>query len=132
MLNAFSRYVARMGGPGAGMAAKIARNTIVMGAIRAGYEGSLLAKAAGADVRQFVQVMKDSVDAITGPTAITRRPDPLNNPGEAQIRNTMRKFMLKDIEAGLELAETLGVDLPVLRLTRETLDETVAFRQKDV
>ena len=133
VLEGFSRYVARMGGPGAGMMAKIARNTIVFGAIRAGYEGAMLAKAAGVDVAQFVKVMEDSVDGVTGPMAIARRPaDPLSDEGEGKVRATMRKFMLKDMDAGMELAEVLGVNMQVLALARDTIDETVAFRQKNI
>ena len=133
VLEGFSRYVARMGGPGAGMMGKIARNAIVFGAIRAGYEGSMLAKAAGVDVAQFVKVMEDSVDGVTGPMAIARRPaDPLSDEDEAKVRAMMRKFMLKDMDAGMELAEVLGVHMPMLVLARDTIDETVAFRQKDL
>src|SRR3984957_7807261 len=46
VLEGFAKAVVHMGGPGAGMAAKIARNVIVYGTLRAGYGGVLLAKAA--------------------------------------------------------------------------------------
>ena len=129
-LEAFSRYVARMGGPGAGMAAKIARNAIVIGAIRAGFEGSMLAKAAGIDVGEFVRVMEDSVDAITGTTAVTRRAaDPHTDEVEAKARANMRKFMIKDLEAALEMAGDLGLHLPVVALARSEIDETMSFSQ---
>ena len=74
VLDGFARDVAVMGGPGAGMAAKIARNVIVYGCLRAGYEGAALARAAGVEVSRLARVVEDSADAVGGPMRSHRLP----------------------------------------------------------
>jgi 3-hydroxyisobutyrate dehydrogenase len=121
VLNGFARSVAVMGGPGAGMAAKIARNVIVYGSTRAGYEAARLCKAAGIDIQLLTKVVEDSSDAVGGPMMLMGRPlDPLTDAGEGQLRNYVLGQLDKDLEAALDLGATLGVDLPLARLTRET------------
>jgi 3-hydroxyisobutyrate dehydrogenase len=128
VLEGFAKYVAHMGGPGAGMAAKIARNVVIIGSLRAGHEAAELAKAAGVDVRQLIQVLKDSVYPERGPMLFRARPgDPLTDPAEAKIRESMRKMIVKDMDAALELARKSGLRLPLVELTRETSYEVVGI-----
>ena len=115
---AFSIQVAHMGGPGTGMAAKIARNVMVYGVWQAGYEGAKLAAAAGIDVRKLADAIEMSAAAVGGPTAWYRRPSPQSDPVEAQFREQINALLDKDLAAALELAEDLGVDLPAATLAR--------------
>src|SRR3546814_2639909 len=89
-----------MGGPNAGMAAKIARNVVVFGCLRAGYEGAALARAAGVDVQQLVRVIENSSDGVGGPMMLMGRPaDPETDPEEAKLRESVRGLMVKDLDA---------------------------------
>jgi 3-hydroxyisobutyrate dehydrogenase len=126
VLEGFAKAVALMGGPNAGMAAKIARNVVVFGCLRAGYEGAALAKAAGVDVHQLTQVIEDSSEGVGGPMMMMGRPlDPLTDPQEAGLREYVRKLMNKDLDAALDLGKALGVALPLIEITRETDYEVV-------
>lgn len=121
VIDAFARSVSVMGGPGAGMAAKIARNIVVYGSARAGYEAAALCKAAGIDVHQLTRVIEDSADAVGGPMMMMGRPlDPLTDEGEGKLRLYVLGQLDKDLEAALDLGATLGVELPLAKLTRET------------
>jgi 3-hydroxyisobutyrate dehydrogenase-like beta-hydroxyacid dehydrogenase len=121
VIDAFARSVSVMGGPSAGMAAKIARNIVVYGSARAGYEAAALCKAAGIDVHQLTRVIEDSADAVGGPMMMMGRPlDPLTDEGEGKLRLYVLGQLDKDLEAALDLGATLGVELPLAKLTRET------------
>jgi 3-hydroxyisobutyrate dehydrogenase len=120
-LEGFAKTVALMGGPNAGMAAKIARNVVFFGCLRAGYEGAALAKAAGVDIQQLAQVIEDSSEGAGGPMMMMARPlDPLTNVEEGALREYVRKLMNKDLEAALELGKALGIALPLIEITRES------------
>lgn len=128
VIDAFARSVSVMGGPGAGMAAKIARNIVVYGSARAGYEAAKLCKAAGIDVHQLTRVIEDSADAVGGPMMMMGRPlDPLTDEGEGKLRLYVLGQLDKDLEAALDLGATLGVELPLAKLTRETGREVVGL-----
>jgi 3-hydroxyisobutyrate dehydrogenase len=121
VLDGFAKSVAHMGGPGAGMAAKIARNVVVYGCIRAGYEGAALARAAGVNVQQLAQVIEESSDGVGGPMMLMGRAgDPLTDPEEAKLREYVRNLMNKDLDAALDLGKSLGVGLPLIELVRRT------------
>jgi 3-hydroxyisobutyrate dehydrogenase len=127
-LNGFAKSVALMGGPGAGMAAKIARNVVVYGCLRAGYEAATLARAAGVDVRQLIQVIEDSSDGVGGPMMMMGRPkDPATDAVEAKLREDTRGLMNKDLAAALDLGKTFNIALPLVELTRATDRETMGI-----
>ena len=129
VLDGFAKSVAHMGGPNAGMAAKIARNVVVYGCLRAGYEGASLARAAGVDVRQLAQVIEDSSDGVGGPMTLMGRPgDPLTNPEEAKLREYVLGLMHKDLDAALDLGKALHVPLPLVELTQATGRETTGLK----
>ena len=126
VLDGFAKSVAHMGGPGTGMAAKIARNVVVFGCLRAGYEGAALARAAGVDVLQLTQVIENSSEGVGGPMMMMGRPgDPLSDPDEAKLRSYVRNLMNKDLDAALALGASVGVLLPLIELTRETDYEVI-------
>jgi len=121
VLDGFASTVAHMGGPGSGMAAKIARNVIVYGCLRAGYEGTALARAAGVDLKKFAQAIEDSAEGVGGPMMLMGRPvDPLTDPVEANIREGVRNLLHKDLEAAIELGRSVNVELPLTELTLRT------------
>jgi 3-hydroxyisobutyrate dehydrogenase len=121
VLDGFARAVAYMGGPGAGMAAKIARNVIVYGCLRAGYEAAVLCRGAGVDVHDLARAIAQSADAVGGPLMLMDRPaDPLTDQAEARVRESVRGLLVKDLEAARELASTLGISLPLVELTLRT------------
>lgn len=120
-LEGFARSVAHMGGPGTGMAAKIARNVVVFGCLRAGYEGALLARKSGVDLARLTQVIEQSADAVGGPMMLMGRPgDPATDPDEAALREYVRALMIKDLDAALDLARAVDVSLPVIELAKRT------------
>lgn len=120
VLDGFAKLVAHMGGPGAGMAAKIARNVIVFGCLRAGYEATVLCRNAGVDVRQLAQVIDASSDSVGGPLMLAVRDDPSASEQEAAVREYTRGLMVKDLEAAIDLGRGYGVALPLVELTRRT------------
>jgi 3-hydroxyisobutyrate dehydrogenase len=118
VLEGFARSVAHMGGPGAGMAAKIARNVVVYGCLRAGYEAAVLCRGAGVKVADLAKVIEESADTVGGPMMLMGRPaDPLTDESEGKLREYVRSLMLKDLEAAQEFGATLGVALPLVELT---------------
>jgi 3-hydroxyisobutyrate dehydrogenase-like beta-hydroxyacid dehydrogenase len=128
VLESVCKYVAHMGGPSAGMTAKIARNTIMIGCQRAGYEGTSLAKAAGVDMAQFVKIMLETDNTGVGPMMFPERTaDPATDPQEAKERRRYRDMIVKDMHASIELAAANGIDVPLIELTLNTADEIVGF-----
>ena len=121
VLEGFAKVVVHMGGPGAGMAAKIARNVIVYGTLRAGYEGVLLAKAAGVDVRKLVAAVEASSESVGGPLMLLgREADPLTDAAERKLRESVCVLLDKDLDAALELAKSVGASIPLAELARRT------------
>lgn len=120
VLDGFAKLVAHMGGPGAGMAAKIARNVVVFGCLRAGYEAAVLCRNTGVDIRQLSDAIDASSDGVGGPLMLVTRDDPFDNPQEAAIREYTRALMIKDLDAAIDLAAGFGVTLPLIELTRRT------------
>jgi len=119
VLDGYSKTVAHMGGPGAGMAAKIARNVIVYNVWRAGYEGAQLAQAAGVDVRKLAKAIDSSAEGVGGPTTwMNRDSEPDTDPQEKGLREHVLTMLDKDLSAALELAGAVGVDLPMAELAR--------------
>ena len=120
VLDGFALSVAHMGPAGAGMAAKIARNVVVYGCLRAGYEAAVLCRNAGVDVHQLSKVIEDSSGGVGGPMMLMSRADPLTDQQEAGIREYTRGLMIKDLEAALDLGRTYGVRLPLAELAIAT------------
>ena len=128
VLDGFALSVAHMGPAGAGMAAKIARNVVVYGCLRAGYEAAVLCRNAGVDVNQLSKVIEDSSGGVGGPMMLMSRADPLTDPKEAGIREYTRGLMIKDLEAALDLGRTYGVKLPLAELAIATDQAVVGMK----
>jgi 3-hydroxyisobutyrate dehydrogenase-like beta-hydroxyacid dehydrogenase len=116
--------VVHAGPLGAGTRMKLARNLIHFVAFTAVTEAQRLAEASGLDLLALGEVVRHT-DAITG------------GPGAIMYRDTMaplerddfwwgvfdhvRTLGEKDLSFAVELAGTLGVDVPLARLARENL-----------
>jgi 3-hydroxyisobutyrate dehydrogenase-like beta-hydroxyacid dehydrogenase len=119
-----------MGPAGAGTRAKLARNLMHFTAFTAAGEAQRLAEAAGLDLQKLARVVRHS-DAVTGgPGAIMVRGTtaPLA-PDDAlfEIFTHTRALGEKDLALALELAEHLGVDLPLARQALEELGPSLGL-----
>lgn len=122
IFDGFAGQVIHMGGPGAGMAAKIARNTTYFGCVRAGYEGAVIARNYGVDLGQLRQALSgdpDSGGGLEGALAMAIRPEPAGNEQETGIRKYFMTLMLKDLEVAIEEAAKFGARLPMVELIRD-------------
>lgn len=127
IFDGFAGQVIHMGGPGAGMAAKIARNTTFFGCIRAGYEGAVVARNYGVDLNQLRMALAGDPNAgggLEGALSMEIRPDPEGNEQETGVRNYFKGLMIKDLEVAIEEAAKFGVRLPMIELIRDNADST--------
>lgn len=118
----FARWaslVVHMGPVGAGTRTKLARNLMHFTAYTAAGEAQRLAEAAGLDLGKLARVVRHS-DAVTGgPGAImvrTTTADLAPDDGLFEIFTHTRGLGEKDLSLALDLAESLGLDLPLARL----------------
>jgi 3-hydroxyisobutyrate dehydrogenase-like beta-hydroxyacid dehydrogenase len=119
-----------MGPAGAGTRAKLARNLMHFTAFTAAGEAQRLAEAAGLDLQKLARVVRHS-DAVTGgPGAIMVRDTtaPLA-PDDAlfEIFTHTRTLGEKDLTLALELAEHLGVELPLARQALEDFGSSLGL-----
>lgn len=127
IFDGFAGQVIHMGGPGAGMAAKIARNTTFFGCMRAGYEGAVIARNYGVDLGQLRQALSGDPDAgggLEGALAMMVRPEPEGNEQETAIRSYFMSLMVKDLEVAIEEAAKFGARLPMVELIRDNAKST--------
>tara|TARA_R110000772_G_scaffold268731_2_gene398362 strand:+ start:4391 stop:5221 length:831 start_codon:yes stop_codon:yes gene_type:complete len=128
VLAQMSKASFRMGGPGAGMAAKIARNIIVYTTWMAGQEAARLAGAAGVDPLILAEVVNSSDENIGGPTTWLTRISPNEDAQERAIRESVLVLLQKDLSAALELGKQLHVDLPGAEVALSQGAATLAIR----
>jgi 3-hydroxyisobutyrate dehydrogenase-like beta-hydroxyacid dehydrogenase len=122
IFDGFAGQVIHMGGPGAGMAAKIARNTTYFGCIRAGFEGAVIARNYGVDLGQLRQALSGDPNGgggLEGALAMAVRPDAAGNEQETGVRNYFMNLMIKDLEVAMEEAAKFGARLPMVELIRD-------------
>lgn len=127
IFDGFAQQVIHMGGQGAGMAAKIARNTTYFGCMRAGYEGAVIARNYGVDLDQLTLALSGDPNAgggLEGALAMVKRPDPAGNPEETKIRQYFQMLMVKDLEVAIAEAARFGVRLPMVELIRDNASST--------
>lgn len=116
--------VVHAGPVGAGTRMKLARNLIHFVSFTAATEAQRLAEAAGLDLVELGRVVRDT-DAVTGgPGAIMHRGTTATlDPGDGwfDVLGHVRALGEKDLGLVLDLADELGVDLPLARLARGRL-----------
>ncbi|MCP9954356.1 NAD(P)-dependent oxidoreductase [Actinomadura madurae] len=119
---AWADLVLHMGPVGAGTRTKLARNMLHFISFTAAAEAQRLAEASGVSLRKLGRVVRHT-DAITGgagsimlrPTTAPLKPDD----DLYEILSHTRDLGEKDLSLALELAEELGVDVPLARIALE-------------
>lgn len=120
----WASLVVHVGPAGAGTRMKLARNLLHFIAFTGAGEAQRLAEAAGIDLRELARVVRHS-DAVTGgPGAVMLRDtaaalepdDPLY-----EVLCHTRDLGEKDLTMALELADRLGLDLPLASQARRDL-----------
>ncbi len=118
----FARWatvVVHMGPAGAGTRTKLARNLMHFIAFTGVGEAQRLAEAAGLDLRKLARVVRHSDSVTGGPGAIMLRDTTAPVAPEDDwydILSHTRDLGEKDLALALELAEGLGLDLPLAQL----------------
>lgn len=121
----FARWatvVVHMGPAGAGTRTKLARNLLHFIAFTGAGEAQRLAEAAGLDLKKLARVVRHSDSVTGGPGAIMLRDTtaPIAEGNEwFDVLSHTRDLGEKDLILALELADRLGVDLPLGRRALE-------------
>ncbi|MBA3036201.1 MAG: hydroxyacid dehydrogenase [Desulfobacterium sp.] len=128
VMEEFSSIFSHMGPIGTGIAAKVARNIMHYCAIMGAYEGGLLAEAAGVDINKLIEVIRKSDPHNIQSTIILEKRGvaPLDEktfPKEIiELFYNTAKLLHKDLDAGIDLANTLNVDVPGAMLAMQRGD----------
>lgn len=115
----FATVVVHMGPAGAGTRTKLARNLLHFIAYTGAGEAQRLAEAAGLDLRKLARVVRHSDSVTGGPGAIMLRDTTAQlHEGDEwfDVLSHTRDLGEKDLTLALELADHLGVDLPLGRI----------------
>lgn len=128
VLDAFSSTVVHVGGSGAGLATKLARNLVQYGCWLAALEGQRLAEAAGVPLTRLAEVIRAADARAGGPTALMFRASatPFGETDDAGLVDAMRgaaALARKDMRAALALAGELGVAIPGAVMTEQRCEE---------
>jgi 3-hydroxyisobutyrate dehydrogenase len=135
VLDVVSCLVLHMGPPGAGLAAKLARNLITYGSWLAAFEAQELAEAAGIDLLKLGQATRESDKRIGGASRLMFRTtsEPWPPDTDAGLLAAMRAgadVAHKDLVTVLELGAQLGVPLPVAEMTERRCDQVFGFAEE--
>ncbi len=131
LLEIYGGLVVRVGGLGAGMKAKVARNLISFGQCAAAYEGMRVAEEAGVDLASFARIVRHSENLsgmVDGYLSMpTVRPADSDSKSDRQ-RLAQAPYIVpmaeKDLAAAIELGRALGLDLPVASAARDEAPAT--------
>lgn len=118
----WASVIVHMGPVGAGTRTKLARNLMHFVAYTAAGEAQRLAEAAGLDLGKLARVVRHSDSVTGGPGAIMVRSTtaPMaEDDGLYDIFRHTRTLGEKDLTLALELAEQLGLDLPLAKRSLE-------------
>jgi 3-hydroxyisobutyrate dehydrogenase len=132
VLDAVSCLVLHMGPPGAGLAAKLARNLITYGSWLAAFEAQELAEAAGIDLLKLGEAARESDKRIGGATRLmfrtTAAPWPAgSDEGLLELMRAGAEVTHKDLTTILELGAELGVELPLATLAERRCGRVYGF-----
>jgi hypothetical protein len=116
-----------MGPLGAGLQAKLARNLVQYASWLAAYEAQVLAEAAGIELAKLAQVIKASDARIGGASTLMfrRTVAPFtadDDAGLVEAMSTAATLAHKDLRAAMEMADALGVELPLAAMTDARAD----------
>lgn len=122
--------VVHCGPIGNGTAAKLARNLLHFVAFTATGEALRLAEAAGIDLQALGRIVRHTDSITGGPGAIMHRDTakPMaDGDGWASIFTHVRLIGEKDLSHAIELADRLGVDVPMAQYALENLGAALGF-----
>jgi 3-hydroxyisobutyrate dehydrogenase len=117
--------VLHLGPPGAGLAAKLARNLMGYVSFLAAQEGRWLADAADVDLDVLMQILEH-----TGALSPMMRNMLAVRGGDAVYAESLQPLIdiaAKDLRVTLELAESLGVTLPATEVTLEHVADAMGL-----
>ncbi len=130
----WASLVVHMGPAGAGTRTKLARNLAHFIAYTGIGEAQRLAEAAGLDLHKLARVVRHSDSVTGGPGAVMLRAStaPIG-PGEDwyDVMAHTRDLGEKDLALALELADTLGADLPLARQAQVDLAAALGVPHPD-
>jgi 3-hydroxyisobutyrate dehydrogenase len=134
VLKVMGAKVVHVGPVGAGTKFKLARNLITFVGYTAATEAQRLAEAAGLDLRVLGDVVRHT-DAITGgPGAIMHRDTAAPIPAGDfwfEVFSHARDLGEKDLRYACQLAEELGVEVPLTRLALDRLGPGLGLPAKE-
>jgi 3-hydroxyisobutyrate dehydrogenase-like beta-hydroxyacid dehydrogenase len=133
-LGLLGQRIVHAGPVGAGTRMKLARNLLHFVSFTAATEAQRLAEAAGLDLGKLARVVRHS-DAVTGgPGAImvrgTTAPLATDDPLFDIFTHT-RALGEKDLALALELADELGLDLPLARQARQDFGPSLGLPRQE-
>lgn len=124
-LETYGGLVIRVGPLGAGMKAKVARNLLGFAQCASVYEGMRLAEEAGVDLDSFARIVRHSeaqsnlVDGFLSSPSVREGNDETEQGRQRlALSEVVVETCLKDLSAALDLAESLGLELPVTESAR--------------
>ncbi len=126
--------VVHCGPIGNGTAAKLARNLLHFVAFTATGEALRLAEAAGIDLQALGRIVRHTDSITGGPGAIMHRDTtrPLSpEDGWTSIFSHVRAIGEKDLSHAIELADRLGVDVPMAHFALEHLGAALGFADEN-
>ena len=127
VLDAFTSLVVHMGPAGSGLKAKLARNLVQYASWLAAYEAQVLAEAAGIELAKLAQVIRASDALIGGASRLMFRDSvapfpPGFDEGFLDVMAAAAGLAHKDLRAAIALGDTLGLAMPLARMTDERCD----------
>ena len=126
--------VVHCGPIGSGTAAKLARNLLHFVAFTATGEALRLAEAAGIDLTDLGRIVRHTDSITGGPGAIMHRATtaPLApDDGWTPILEHVRAIGEKDLSHAIELADRLGVEVPMAQFAREHLSAALGLPEEE-
>jgi 3-hydroxyisobutyrate dehydrogenase len=128
ILRDFSSLVLHMGPLGSGIKTKIARNLINYVIMDTAYEAKQIMDAAQLDFDKLIEAVRVSDELIGGNTAQMMRVrngpiDPIARPELHRQLTALAGLAHKDLQAAVELARELGVEVPHAQRTVTHVDE---------
>lgn len=122
----WAKKVVHCGPLGAGMATKIARNVVTYGTWRTVTEAAALAAAAGVEPARLAEVI-DTADPEGRTLLQLLRMRGADGILPEPIARQVEPLMTKDLDAARDLAATLGVDAPLVDVTRTEAGRTLGL-----
>ncbi|MDX6741986.1 NAD(P)-dependent oxidoreductase [Actinocorallia sp. A-T 12471] len=131
---AWSGLVLHVGPVGAGIRAKLARNILQYTGFAAAAEAQRLAEAAGISLRRLGRLVRHSDGVSGGPGSVILRGTTAPMEPDDPLYDAMRHALdlgEKDLALAFDLADELGVDLPLTRTAAPLLPAALGIPEED-